>query len=333
MGIRGLTSLIKKYVPNAIKVRPFNYFNGSVIAIDTSILLYKFSYSNSNPNSHINGFLHKCLSYIKHGIIPVFILDGKPPPEKNCVILKRSKQKKKIEMRIKEMSSSSLENLMNIQKLNKQIINVTTEHRKEAKELLSILGFCVINSPGEAESICASLQKNGIVDFTYSDDTDALVLGCKKVLRSNTNTSFDEIDLDTILCGLDLNVNEFIDLCILCGCDYCSTIPKLNYTTAYELILKHKNIETILDNIKDTYNIPVNFDYNKARCIFSQNNNILQPTTTKIPEINEENLKSFLHKKNYDTRYINEYIKNFKNALYLFPKTNTSQSLYFNNLN
>ena len=44
MGIRGLTTLIKKHAPNAINVYRFNCFKNAVIAVDTSILLYKFRY-------------------------------------------------------------------------------------------------------------------------------------------------------------------------------------------------------------------------------------------------------------------------------------------------
>lgn len=353
MGIRGLTSLIKKYVPNAIKMRPINYFKGSTIAIDTSILLYKFRYSNTNPNSHINGFLNKCLSYIKHGILPVFILDGKPPVEKNCIILKRSRHKQKIEKRILSIESSAESSIedkeLQIKKLKKQIINVSNEHHKDTKELLTSLGFCVINSPSEAETVCALLQKNGIVNFTYSDDTDALVLGCNKVLRSGANNvSLDEIDLDTILNGLGLSSSEFVDLCILCGCDYCSTIPKLNYTTAYELISKYKNIEEIIENVKGTYSIPVNFDYQRARVIFNSNEvskdilskdlsskDLLKESSGLVigrienPIINEEKLTKFLSSKNYSYRYINEYIRRFSSSARMNLRKVNNNTCYF----
>jgi len=334
MGIRGLTSLIKKYAPEAMTSHSFNYFKGSVIAIDTSILLYKFRYSNNNPNSHINGFLNKCLCYIKNGILPIFILDGKPPPEKGNVLIKRNKQKTKIENRIEELrkninSENKLETIHRINKLNKQIITVTKEHHNDSKELLLSLGFVVVSSPGEAEAICAFLQRENIVNFTYSDDTDVLALGCKKVLRSNTkNNSFVVIDLEKVLETLKLNLDEFIDLCILCGCDYCPTIPKLNYNEAYVLMKKHRSIEKIIENNK-CYDIPNNFNYNRARNIFKDNISIkITENFNKVPEINEENFTQFLSKKRYKKKFIKGYIKKFKDAsdIYL-PKVKSSASL------
>ncbi len=331
MGIRGLTSLIKKYVPESMSIHPFSYFKGSIIAIDTSILLYKFRYSNEHPNSHINGFLNKCLCYIKNGILPVFILDGKPPPEKNSTIAKRSKQRKRIEFRISELEKSIEkfnrdEVMKKIKKLSKQLINVTREHHIEVKELLEILGFSVVSSPGEAEVVCAFLQKDGLVDFTYSDDTDLLALGCKKVLRSNhCSNTFVQINLDKLLKGLNLNIQEFIDLCILCGCDYCSTIPKVNYDTAYEYIKKHRNIEDVIKN--ENIDIPSNFNYKEARSLFHHKNcNILDIYEINEPVIDENKLTNFLVDKNYKRKYVKNYTRKFKNACGVYLPTVKSDS-------
>lgn len=323
MGIKGLTSLIKKNVPDALQNYNLRYFNGSSIAIDTSILLYKFRYSNNNQNSHISGFLNKCLNYVRYGIIPVFIIDGKPPPEKTETLKKRYRQRQRLEERIKELKSkieageeNKKENLQKIFKLDKQIIKVNKEHHEETQELLKILGFQVIQSPGEAEETCAWLQKNKIVNFTYSDDTDVLALGCPSVLRSNGKSNYlTEINLSTVLSGLLLTFDQFLDLCILCGCDYCPNIPRLNYQKAYELIKKYETIENVLMNYKD--NIPQDYNFQDARNIFKKKIIPIENTNIKIdpPQINEIKLYKFLERKNYNKKYAGTYVKKFKNAI------------------
>ena len=329
MGIRGLTSLIKKYVPEAIQNYNLEYFNGSSIAIDTSILLYKFRYSNNNQNAHISGFLNKCLSYIRHGIIPIFIIDGKPPPEKSETIQKRYRQRQRLEERINELrkkiqngEENKKEALNKISKLDKQIITVTKEHHEETKELLKILGFQVIQSPGEAEETCAYLQKKNIVNFTYSDDTDVLALGCPSVLRSNGKSNYlTEVNLSRVLSGLDINFDQFLDLCILCGCDYCPNIPRLNYQKAYELIKKYGDIETVLKNY--TENIPNDYNFQDARNIFKRTMTPLVNTKIDIgvPNIDELKLYRFLSKRKYNKSYIDKYIRKFKYAtLTNFPQ-------------
>ena len=42
---------------------------------------------------------------------------------------------------------------------------------------------------------------------------------------------------------------QFIDLCILLGCDYCDSIRGIGPKRAVDLIKQHKNIETILKNL------------------------------------------------------------------------------------
>lgn len=44
------------------------------------------------------------------------------------------------------------------------------------------------------------------------------------------------IDLSKVLEGLELSQEEFIDLCILCGCDYTSTITGIGQVKAYKYI-------------------------------------------------------------------------------------------------
>lgn len=44
-------------------------------------------------------------------------------------------------------------------------------------------------------------------------------------------------------------MDQFIDMCILLGCDYAPQIRGIGPRKAYELIQKHKSIENILENI------------------------------------------------------------------------------------
>lgn len=62
-----------------------------------------------------------------------------------------------------------------------------------------------------------------------------------------------------------MNHDEFVDLCILCGCDYCDSIDGIGSITAYKLILKHRSIENVLkfmeseNKNKQKYNIPTEY--------------------------------------------------------------------------
>lgn len=58
-----------------------------------------------------------------------------------------------------------------------------------------------------------------------------------------------EFNLDKVLNGLEMNRDEFIDLCILLGCDYCESIRGIGPKRAVELIKQHKSIEKIITAI------------------------------------------------------------------------------------
>ena len=55
---------------------------------------------------------------------------------------------------------------------------------------------------------------------------DALTFGTKVLLRGlNTKKEpVTEVTFDRMLEGLDLPYDQFVDLCILCGCDYSDTV-------------------------------------------------------------------------------------------------------------
>jgi XPG I-region len=54
--------------------------------------------------------------------------------------------------------------------------------------------------------------------------------------------------------------DQFIDVCILCGCDYCGTIRGIGPKRALQLILQHGTLEKVLANLdKAKYTIPEPF--------------------------------------------------------------------------
>ena len=59
-----------------------------------------------------------------------------------------------------------------------------------------------------------------------------------------------EIDVEKVLEHMNLSYNQFVDLCIMCGCDYCDTIKGIGPKSALKLIKEHKNIETAIAHLK-----------------------------------------------------------------------------------
>jgi len=157
---------------------------------------------------------------------------------------------------------------------NRRLVRVTKEHANEARELLKLMGVPYVDAPCEAEAQCAALVKAGKVYATATEDMDALTFGSTKLLRYLTYSEarkmpVKEFSYEKLLEGLSVNSREFIDLCILLGCDYCESIKGIGPKRAIELINNYRDIETILDNLDTSkYTVPENWNYKVARELF-----------------------------------------------------------------
>ena len=53
-----------------------------------------------------------------------------------------------------------------------------------------------------------------------------------------------------MLMDLELTNEQFIDMCILCGCDYASKIEGIGPVKAYKFIKEFSNIENLIEFCK-----------------------------------------------------------------------------------
>jgi len=267
MGIKNLSQLLKSDASNSYTKVDIKSYKNEIIAIDSSILLYQFLIqirskdnhgysqllvdSEGEITSHIQGFLNRTANLLELGIKPVFVFDGKAPDLKFAELQRRKELKKKaLEDSLK---ASDPEEYNKAQKRN---IHITTEQTQDIKKLLILLGVPVITAPGEAEAQCAEFVKSGKAYGTATEDMDALTFGTGIVLRKFTgDEKVTEINLHKVLSELELSYDQFIDLCILCGCDYTDTIRGIGPKTALKLIHEYGDIENLVKNVKK-YKVP-----------------------------------------------------------------------------
>ena len=125
-----------------------------------------------------------------------------------------------------------------------------------------------------------------------------------------------------ILDGLEFTPEQFIDLCILMGCDYCDTIRGIGPKRALDLIRDHKNIEKVLEKIdKEKYPVPENWMFKEARELFIHPD-VIDPATIDLKwnEPNEEGIVEYMVKEKgfkLVSDLISEYYPNFYIIYYL----------------
>ncbi len=165
-------------------------------------------------------------------------------------------------------------------KMAGRAVRLTPEMIQDAKVMLRLMGMPVIEAPGEAEAQCSFLAREEKVWATASEDMDSLTFGTPVLLRGfkNVKEPITQITLDKVLEGMQLNMEEFIDLCILCGCDYLKRINGVGPYKAYDLMKKNnKDLNSVVKHIKiaskdpkkkNPIEIPVPWDYEAVRTLF-----------------------------------------------------------------
>lgn len=123
--------------------------------------------------------------------------------------------------------------------------------------LFQLVGATYIQAKGEADFVLASLYKNGHIDGVISEDCDMLTHGIDRLVRGITDHSLRRVghitvySLTEILDGAKMSSNQFIDYCILCGCDYCPKINGVAGVTALKLLRKYSNVNNIVSSMRD----------------------------------------------------------------------------------
>jgi flap endonuclease-1 len=327
MGIQNLSKILKAKAPNAMVKRSLSSYMGYRVAIDTSIFLYKYMFIYGNV---VDGLTRLVLTLLQNGILPVFVLDGKPPKEKSELLKERKEKreelidivhilkyayeqkdedpeftkdgkedvKKKMQnygekhftkrgyrehllseddwKMIYDETPGSQETFEKyIKEMERKIIKITKEHIYDTKRLMELFGVPCIIAQSEAESLCAVLCKKGIVDAVISEDMDVLATGGCILLKNfsmEKTGSVVEVSLDGVLKELELEFDTFLDMCIMCGCDYTSKIGGIGPMHAYKLMKKYNTIENAMPHIMSakSYKVPNDFDYITSRKLFKE---------------------------------------------------------------
>lgn len=334
MGIKNLSKLIKAEAKDSIKEIHFNNIHMCKIAIDTSIILYQYviairsrgsdlTTSDGRITSHIHGIVNKALGLVEKGVLPVFIFDGKPPELKKSKLDDRRKLRNDAEEALKDIDDDE----KRIKLLKKSVV-VTSKQMNECKDILKSMGIPVIDAPEEADSQAASLAKRKMVYGVASEDMDLLTFGTPFLLRNFSLSKKKKImryDLKKILEGFEMDMNQFIDLCILLGCDYLPTIGGIGPMRAFKFIKKYKSIEGLLSYIEENdlkkFKIPKDYDYLSARKYFQDCVNCkVKKKELKWKEPNYSELTKLLLSFDFSEKKINVYKKKLEKSFKLYKK-------------
>lgn len=282
MGIKSsFNSFLRDTCPEIFEPIHISEYSFMKVAIDISLYMHKFKAVCGDR--WLSAFINLIASLRRNEIHCVFIFDGCAPPEKLGEQAKRRDTREKLDQNLFELEEAfsdynktgivakCLSNLyerskspkrllgkstgkvdMNwiekkIEQKRGQLYTVTPEDFEHAKELFRILKVPYYTAPEEAEKMCAAACISGYVSAVLSEDTDVMAYGAP-VFLTKIDTGSDtcvRITYSKLLESLELNKDQFLDLCIMCGTDYNPNIPKIGSKSAYKRIIQHGGIDQI----------------------------------------------------------------------------------------
>jgi len=228
MGVQYLNKYLHTNCCEGISFITLDDIRNKKIAIDISIYMY-----NYKSRGELVEYIYKMIiELLSRNITPVFVFDGKPPPEKKLLIDKRRKDKTEAQNEINrlnilikntpENSDEYFEISYKLDNLKKRTTRITYEDNQTIKKLFRLCGVTYYDANGEADALCAKLVSKNLVWACLSDDMDMFLYGCNRVLRNYSlfNNTLVLYDTRKILASLNISMCNFREICVVSGTDY-----------------------------------------------------------------------------------------------------------------
>lgn len=306
------------------------------IAIDSFNMLYQFlssirqadgshlTDSKGNITSHLKGLFNRLVYFKKNNIKAVFIFDGIAPK------LKEKERKLRLEKKIsadkKYQEALDLDLMEDARKYSTSTSRLENYMIEEAKKLISLFGFAIINAPSEAEAQGAELVKESLVYASASQDFDSLLFGAKYLIRNLSvsskrkipgtsmykDTQIEFYDLEKNLKNLNISNDELIIISILCGTDFNpGGIKGIGPKKALKLVREFRDKWDVLFNSLDWYSY---FPYTWLE-VFNTFKKIPVEKNLSIENfpMKKEEIIDFLKEKDFDEIMLQRSLSSIKN--------------------
>ena len=256
--------------PEAMERISLEALAGRAIALDAYNILYQFITIIRGPDgrplmdrrgritSHLSGVFFRTINFMKLGIKPIFVYDGRPPELKMKTVEKREERRAEAaKLYERALAEGRIEEA---QKYAKQAATLNEFIVESSKRLLKLMGVPIVQAPSEGEAQAAYLVKRGDAYASGSQDFDSLLFGSPRLVRNLSivgrrklpgRKEYVEVEpeiiyLDKLLDSLGITREQLIDIGILVGTDYCEGVKGVGPKTALKLVKEYGSAEKVL---------------------------------------------------------------------------------------
>ena len=104
----------------------------------------------------------------------------------------------------------------------KRTVSFTKEDMETAIQFIRLFGFRCLRSVDESDKLLAQLNLADPESLVYSSDRDCLVHGARAMVKYSIDTKnkLEMEELRTILDHYRIDLEQFVEICVLLGTDY-----------------------------------------------------------------------------------------------------------------
>lgn len=279
MGIAGLLPAIREAARNTT----LSNFAGKKAAVDGFVWLHRGCLScaraiakGEKNNKYITYFLQQAQMLINNGIRPYIVFDGSDLPAKRETNEKRRSARLENIKRAEMYETCGL--VAEAEECYQKSVEISPDMLPPLIKALKKRNIEYIVAPYEADAQLAYLCINQIVDFVITEDSDLLAYQCPlTVFKLDREGNCQSISLKDVFALPELagiSANAFIECCILSGCDYLPSIPKMGFRTAVKRMHRYRNFAALIAGLRSelTWDVPDDYEENfrQVREIFAQ---------------------------------------------------------------
>ncbi|CAI5500466.1 unnamed protein product [Closterium sp. Naga37s-1] len=185
-----------------------------------------------------------------NGVIPVLVFDGGKLPSKSQQESKRDKSRRENLERAEQLLLKGKRS--EARECFQKAVDITPAIAHQLIRVLRQEHVEYVVAPYEADAQMAYLCTSGLVHAVITEDSDLIAYSCPRVLFKMDHMGHgDEIVYANIGQSQELALADFIpqmvlEMCILSGCDYLDSLPKVGLKTAHDWIRRHRNYQSAL---------------------------------------------------------------------------------------
>lgn len=217
MGIKHLWTILTPFCER----KPLFELHGKTVAVDLSCWICEaqnIAEYQVQPRMYLRNLYFRTCYLLLLEVNPVFILEGIAPELKYETIAARNA----LQFKGAKPKTDGVKTGKDRSKFNFVL--------KRCEEMLHLMGLSCIKGKGEAESLCAYLNDEGLVDGCISQDSDCFAYGAKVVYRNfsvasqgankSSGGAVDIYDIAKANESMNFGRNKIIAMALLCGSDY-----------------------------------------------------------------------------------------------------------------